>query len=93
MEERNQGIGMAILEEAGERSSGERSETERSGGGSTKIARSAVRGVKAPTAVAPDPEVPAQPKASKVHRGVQTEDPQASRCLHGTGATRGAVAP
>ncbi len=42
MKETSQGAGMAILEEAGERSSDERSETERSGGASSKIARPAV---------------------------------------------------
>lgn len=60
MEGRRQGVGMAILEEAGERSSGERSETERSGGDSSKIARSSSGDVKATTPLPPDPEVPAQ---------------------------------
>jgi transposase-like protein len=54
--------GVAILEEAGERSSDERSETERSGGASSKIARLGVGGVEASPAAPPDPEVPARPK-------------------------------
>ena len=73
MEESSQGVGMAILEEAGERSSGERSETERSGGASSKIARSAAGDVKATTTVPPDPEVPAQARRRTCTAGYKLE--------------------
>ncbi len=73
MEERSQGVGVAILEEAGERSSDERSETERSGGASSKIARSAAGDVKTTTTVPPDPEVPAQPRRRTYTAGYKLE--------------------
>jgi transposase len=73
MKGRSQGVGMAILEEAGERSSGERSETERSGGASSKIARQAAEGVEATTTVPPDPEVPAQARRRKYTAGYKLD--------------------
>lgn len=57
---KEKGFGVAILEEGTERSSGERSEAERSGGPTSKIAGSRWRGADAPLATPADPEVPAQ---------------------------------
>lgn len=57
----SQRFGVAILEEGTERSSGERSEAERSGGPCSRISGSETGRAKAPTG-ALDPEVPAQPR-------------------------------
>ncbi len=58
---KEKGSGVAILEEGTEWSSGERSEDERSGGSSSKIAAgSRSVGADAPPATPADPEVPAQ---------------------------------
>jgi transposase-like protein len=57
---KEKGSGVAILEEGREWSSGERSEAERSGGPSSKIAGSRSWGAAAPPATPADPEVPAQ---------------------------------
>jgi hypothetical protein len=73
MEGRRKGVGMAILEEAGERSSGERSETERSGGASSKIAPPGAEGVEGTTTVPPDPEVPAQAKRRRYTAGYKLD--------------------
>jgi transposase len=54
--------GVAILEEGTERSSGERSEAERSGDSSSKIAVSRSGGMRRPTAGPADTEVPARPR-------------------------------
>jgi len=63
MEERtSHQFGAAILDEGTERSSGERRETEGSGGSSSRISSSEGVRAKTPTAAAPDPEVPAQPR-------------------------------
>jgi transposase len=59
---KEKGFGVAILEEGTERSSGERSEAERSGGPSSKIAGSRSGGMARATAAPTDPEVPAGPK-------------------------------
>lgn len=57
---KEKGYGMAILEGGTERSSGERSEAERSVGPSSKIAGSRSGGVSRPTAGPLDSEVPAR---------------------------------
>lgn len=57
---KERGSGVAILEEGTEWSSGERSEAERSGGPSSKIAGSKSEGADAPPGTPADPEVPAQ---------------------------------
>jgi len=59
---KEKGSGVAILEEGTERSSGERSEAERSGGPTSKIAGSRLGGAAAPPAGPADPEVPARPR-------------------------------
>jgi transposase-like protein len=61
-DQKEKGSGVAILEEGMERSSGERSEAERSGGPPSKIAGSRPGGTEASTAAAADPEVPARPR-------------------------------